>query len=180
MFSGKTEELIRRLTRARIARQALAIFKPAVDQRYSQLQIVSHNLREFPSIPVSASEDMLTKAQEAQVIGIDEAQFFDERLPEVADRLATSGKRVILSGLDMDYQGRPFGSVPQLLAIAEFVDKLHAVCMVCGAPATHSFRLNRELQQQVLIGTGRDYEARCRFHFHQGRQEEAAQQENRS
>ena len=167
MFSGKTEELIRRLTRAKIARQQLAIFKPAVDKRYSQLQIVSHNLREFPSIPIKKTEVILEKARPAQVVGIDEAQFFDGHLVEVVVTLANRGKRVVLSGLDMDFEGRPFGCMPQLMAVAEYVTKIHAVCVVCGAPATHSFRLNAAQREQVFIGAGSEYEPRCRYHFSQ-------------
>ncbi len=164
MFSGKTEELIRRLRRARIARQRVEIFKPALDTRFSATDVVSHDESIIPSTPVSAASQILLLAERADVVGIDEAQFFSLDLVEVADRLARDGKRVIIAGLDQDYLGRPFEPMPQLMAIAEFVTKLHAVCVACGAPANHSQRVVAA-GSRVLIGAGDAYEPRCRAHF---------------
>ena len=167
MFSGKTEELIRRLNRAKIARQKIQIFKPALDQRYHVENIVSHNDNYIRSTPVSTSAEILELAEDCEVVGIDEVQFFDENIVEIVDGLANSGKRVIVAGLDMDYLGKPFGCMPQLMAIAEFVTKVHAICMVCGEVASHSYRLS-ESNERVLLGETDLYEARCRRCFNLG------------
>ncbi|TDE11991.1 thymidine kinase [Dyadobacter psychrotolerans] len=167
MFSGKTEELIRRLNRAKIARQKIQIFKPALDQRYHVENIVSHNDNYIRSTPVSSSAQILELAEDCEVVGIDEVQFFDENIVGVVDGLANSGKRVIVAGLDMDYLGKPFGCMPQLMAIAEFVTKVHAICMVCGEVASHSYRLS-ESNERVLLGETDLYEARCRRCFNLG------------
>jgi thymidine kinase len=162
MFSGKTEELIRRLTRARIARQRVEIFKPALDTRYHDQDVVSHNQTSIRSTPVqSPAEILLLAGGSTDVVGIDEAQFFDESLVEVCRQLADSGIRVIVAGLDMDYRGRPFGPMPALLATAEFVTKVHAVCVCCGELAAYSYRIAAS-EKQVLLGETDSYEARCR------------------
>ncbi|GAB4421114.1 MAG: thymidine kinase [Bacteroidia bacterium] len=167
MFSGKTEELIRRLRRAQIARQKVEIFKPAIDTRYSEEHIVSHNRNAIPSQPVSASEQILLLAAGVEVVGIDEAQFFDAQLPAVLRTLANQGARVIVAGLDMDFRGKPFGSMPLLLAQAEFVTKVHAICQVCGSLANFSYRLNAD-EATVMLGEQEAYEPRCRRCFFQG------------
>lgn len=167
MFSGKTEELIRRLNRALIARQKVEIFKPAVDKRYHEQQIVSHSERAIRSTPVDFASDLLLLAGDSDVVGIDEAQFFDDAIVDVCNTLANSGKRVIVAGLDMDYEGKPFGPMPQLLAVAEFVTKVHAICAQTGELASFSFRLN-ENTDQVLLGEKDHYEARSRRAFHEG------------
>ena len=164
MFSGKTEELIRRLRRARIARQHVQIFKPALDVRYSPADVVSHDENALASTPVHTAEQILLLATDADVVAIDEAQFFGTELVDVCQRLARSGKRVLVAGLDQDYLGRPFEPVPQLMAVAEHVTKLHAVCMVCGAPANHSQRLVASTER-VVVGAQDVYEPRCRRHF---------------
>lgn len=164
MFSGKTEELIRRLKRARIARQRVEIFKPALDSRYAARAIVSHDENAIPSIVVDSADQILLLAGEAQVIGIDEAQFFDLRLVDVCQMLARRGRRVVVAGLDQDFRGEPFEPIPQLLAVAEYVTKLHAICVVCGAPANHSQRLTGG-DRRVLVGAAEAYEPRCRAHF---------------
>ncbi|MDZ7359992.1 MAG: thymidine kinase [candidate division KSB1 bacterium] len=161
MFSGKTEELIRRLRRAEIARQKVAIFKPAIDERYSNDHIVSHNEQKLPSFPVRSAREILQKSDEAQVIGIDEGQFFDADLVEICNELAEQGKRVIVAGLDMDYRGKPFEPMPQLMAIAEQVTKTQAVCMQCGEPASYTQRLT-DAKERVVVGAKGMYEARCR------------------
>jgi thymidine kinase len=162
MFSGKTEELIRRLTRARIARQRVEIFKPALDTRYHAQDVVSHNQTSIRSTPVqSPSEILLLASRATDVVGIDEAQFFDESLVEVCKQLADQGTRVIVAGLDMDYLGRPFGPMPALLATAEFVTKVHAVCVCCGELAAYSYRIAAS-ENQILLGETDSYEARCR------------------
>jgi len=162
MFSGKTEELIRRLTRARIARQRVEIFKPALDTRYHAQDVVSHNQNSIRSTPVqSPAEILLLAGGGTDVVGIDEAQFFDESLVEVCKKLADSGIRVIVAGLDMDYRGRPFGPMPALLATAEFVTKVHAVCVCCGELAAYSYRIAAS-EKQILLGETDSYEARCR------------------
>lgn len=170
MFSGKTEELIRRLNRARIAKQKVQIFKPSVDTRYHQSEIVSHNANSIPSTPVQSSLHILLMHDDADVIGVDEAQFFDNELAYVCQTLATQGKRVIVAGLDMDYLGQPFGPMPSLMATAEYVTKVHAVCMVCGNPASHSFRKTPE-PSLVMLGEHDTYEARCRHCFNDGMKE---------
>jgi len=164
MFSGKTEELIRRLRRARIARQRVEIFKPALDTRYSDEEVVSHDERVIPSTPVATAAQILLLASDADVVGIDEGQFFDSGLPAVCEQLARDGKRVIVAGLDQDYTGAPFEPMPQIMAVAEFVSKLHAVCMVCGAPANHSQRLSAD-DDRVMLGAKDAYEPRCRHCF---------------
>ena len=164
MFSGKTEELIRRLKRVKIANQRAAIFKPALDTRYDKQQIVSHDANSIDSKPVEHSKMILDLAGDAEVIGIDEAQFFDNELPEACESLAKRGIRVIIAGLDMDYLGKPFGPMPALMAMAEFVTKVHAICMKCGGVASHSYRIEMS-DEQVLLGAQGQYEARCRKCF---------------
>ena len=164
MFSGKTEELIRRLKRARIARQQVEIFKPALDNRYAETAVVSHDENAIPSIVVDTADQILLLAGDAAVIGIDEAQFFGDELVAVCETLARRGRRVIAAGLDQDFRGRPFGPIPALMAVAEYVTKLHAICVVCGAPANHSQRLVAN-DDRVLVGEKEAYEPRCRLHF---------------
>jgi thymidine kinase len=161
MFSGKTEELIRRLKRVKIANQKAAIFKPALDTRYDKQQIVSHDTNAVDSKPVEHSRMILELTGDAAVIGIDEAQFFDSDLADVCDELAKRGVRVIVAGLDMDYLGKPFGQMPNLLAKADFVTKLHAICVQCGHIANYSYRKVGN-DQQVLLGATDSYEPRCR------------------
>jgi thymidine kinase len=167
MFSGKTEELLRRLNRAIIARQKVEIFKPAIDTRYHELNVVSHNANSIRSTPVQFSEDILLLAGSSDIVGIDEAQFFDQDLVEVCTKLANSSKRVIVAGLDMDFSGKPFGPMPQLLAIAEYVTKVHAICVKCGDIAHYSYRLTAN-QKTVMLGEKDTYEARCRRCFLKG------------
>ncbi|PKQ70380.1 thymidine kinase [Raineya orbicola] len=169
MFSGKTEELIRRLNRAIIAKQKVEIFKPALDVRYHESQVVSHNATAIRSTPVHTAEEIFLYVSECDVIGIDEVQFFDSQIVEVCNRLANAGKRVIVAGLDMDYLGRPFGAMPTLMAIAEFVTKVHAICVKCGAVAHYSYRLAPSAEK-VLLGEKDAYEARCRRCFTEGMQ----------
>ena len=161
MFSGKTEELIRRLKRARIARQRVEIYKPAIDTRYSYNDVVSHDANSIPSTPVESARSILLMASDAQVVGIDEAQFFDDAIVEVCNELANSGKRVIVAGLDMDFKGIPFGPMPQLMAIAEDVTKVHAICVKCGNLAQVSHRIVKD-EQRVLLGEQDEYEPLCR------------------
>lgn len=167
MFSGKTEELIRRLRRAQIAKLEVEIFKPTVDTRYATTEIVSHDKNSIQSTVVEMSSAILLSGTQTQVVGIDEAQFFDDNLPEVCNILANKGIRVIVAGLDMDYMGRPFGPIPNLMAIAEHVTKVHAVCVCCGAPANYSYRISTG-NTRVLIGEKESYEPRCRNCFYQG------------
>lgn len=165
MFSGKTEELIRRLNLALIAKQKVEIFKPAIDNRYEEHYIASHNAQKFRCMPVPEATKILEFIGEhTKVVGIDEAQFFDENIVPVVQKLANRGLRVIVAGLDQDYQSKPFGPMPQLLSIAESILKLKAVCMVCGGLASRSQRLTGE-QQQVVVGATDHYEARCRACF---------------
>jgi thymidine kinase len=164
MFSGKTEELIRRLKRARIARQKFEIYKPVIDKRYHAEDIVSHDANTINSTPVHSSSQILLMANDFDVIGIDEAQFFDDELPAVCNTLANGGIRVIVAGLDMDYLGRPFGPMPVLLAMAEYVTKVHAICPVCGDLAQYSHRIV-EQEGQVMLGETDIYEPLCRRHF---------------
>lgn len=164
MFSGKTEELIRRLRRAQIANLKVEIFKPQIDTRYHQFDIVSHDSKSIISTPVDSSSALPLIASNAEVIGIDEAQFFDAGLPEVCEALALQGKRVIIAGLDMDYRGNPFGPMPALMAKAEYVTKVHAICVVCGDIATHSYRTSQQAEL-VLLGEKDNYEPRCRKCF---------------
>ena len=161
MFSGKTEELIRRLKRARIARQRVVVFKPVIDVRYSADDVVSHDAHSQAAIAVESSHGITAQAAEAQVVGIDEAQFFDEGLPEVCNQLARSGKRVIVAGLDMDFKGIPFGPMPQLMAIADEVTKVHAICVKCGNLAYVSHRIVND-DERVLLGEQQEYEPLCR------------------
>ncbi|MBL6446540.1 thymidine kinase [Fulvivirga sp. 29W222] len=167
MFSGKTEELIRRLNRALIAKQKVEIFKPAVDVRYHQSDVVSHNENAIRSTPVDFADDIILMAGDCDVVGIDEAQFFDEEIVAVCNKLANSGKRVIVAGLDMDFEGKPFGPMPNLLAVAEFVTKVHAICARSGELASFSFRLTDD-QGKVLLGEKQEYEARSRRSFFEG------------
>lgn len=167
MFSGKTEELIRRLNRAIIARQKVEIFKPVTDKRYHHTEIVSHNENAIRSTPVNFASDILLWAGDCDVVGIDEAQFFDGSIVEVCNTLANNGKRVIVAGLDMDYEGMPFGPMPNLLAVAEFVTKVHAICAQTGELASFSFRLT-DHNAQVMLGEKGEYEARSRRAFVEG------------
>ena len=167
MFSGKTEELIRRLKRAKFAYKKVEIFKPQLDTRYDIENIVSHDANKIPSTPISNSQNILLLAEGVEVVGIDEAQFFDKELPGVCEKLALKGVRVIVAGLDMDFRGKPFGPVPDLMAMAEYVTKLNAICVKCGNLATHSYRLGSE-EARVLLGEKDRYEPRCRFCYYQG------------
>ncbi len=164
MFSGKTEELIRRLRRAQIANQKVMIFKPQMDTRYSEDKIVSHDSRAIPSTPVSSSQQILLLSAGTQVVGVDEAQFFDAGIVDVVRSLCNKGCRVIVAGLDMDYMGEPFGPMPRLLARAEFVTKVHAICQRCGRLANYSYRLKAG-ESQVMLGEKESYEPRCRECF---------------
>jgi len=167
MFSGKTEELIRRLRRARIANLRVGIFKPLTDDRYHPENIVSHDDNSILSIPVPNAKAILDEVSTVDVVGIDEAQFFDESLPEVCDILASKGTRVIIAGLDMDYQGKPFGQMPALLSKAEYITKLHAICMQCGNIANYSYRKSG-VAEKLLIGNKDLYEPRCRICYAKG------------
>jgi len=164
MFSGKTEELIRRIRRAQIAKQSVAIFKPRLDTRYSTEHIVSHSEQSLTSQAVDDASEILVLSQHAQVVGIDEAQFFKGNLVAVCEQLANQGKRVVVAGLDQDYRGKPFDPIPQLLAVAEYITKTLAICVVCGNPADRTQRKTPQ-QDRVLIGAKDIYEARCR-HCH--------------
>lgn len=166
MFSGKTEELIRRLKRARIAKQQVEIYKPSIDTRYSDADVVSHDQHAIASTPIDSSASLLLLADAAEVIGIDEAQFFDDGLPEVCNELANRGKRVIVAGLDMDFKGIPFGPMPALLAIAEEVTKVHAVCVRCGNLAYVSHR-KVEGDRRVMLGELQEYEPLCRHCYNE-------------
>jgi thymidine kinase len=161
MFSGKTEELIRRLKRARIANLSVEIFKPSMDIRFHEKNIVSHDENAILSIPVGHSTEILPLARSVDVVGIDEAQFFDNQLPETCDQLASRGTRVIVAGLDMDFNAKPFGQMPNLLAKADYITKLHAICVKCGNIANYSYRKN-SIDTQVLLGEKDLYEPRCR------------------
>jgi len=164
MFSGKTEELIRRLKRARIANLKVEIFKPAVDTRYDARNIVSHDDTQILSTPVVSSLNILLLSEGVDVVGIDEAQFFDQNIVEVCEKLAQKGIRVIVAGLDMDFRGKPFGPMPELLAIADYITKVHAICMQCGNIASFSYRKIAN-ESQVLLGQKNEYEPRCRICF---------------
>lgn len=164
MFSGKTEELLRRLKRAQIARQNVALFKPATDTRFADDEVVSHDENTMPGTVVDTAEEILQLVNDADVVGIDEAQFFDNALVDVSQQLARDGRRVVIAGLDQDYLAKPFEPIPQLMAVAEHVTKLHAVCMVCGAPANHSQRIVAS-DKRVLVGEKDAYEPRCRTCF---------------
>ena len=165
MFSGKTEELIRRVKRAEIAGQNIMIFKPKIDIRYDEENIVSHNNKSMPSTPVPSSKNILLHSEKAQIIAVDEAQFFDNELPHVCRQLAQKGKRVIVAGLDMDYTGKPFGPIPNLMATADHVTKVHAICMSCGNPALYSHRKTND-NNLVQLGEKEEYEPLCRACFH--------------
>ena len=164
MFSGKTEELIRRLKRAKIARQQVEIFKPAIDVRYDEEKVVSHDAREIMSTPVPSSSNILLLANNVDVVGIDEAQFFDSELPNVCMQLADQGIRVIVAGLDMDFKGKPFGPIPNLLAVAEYITKVHAICVKCGSLAHFSHRTVVS-DKLVVLGEKESYEPLCRSCF---------------
>ncbi|SHH38751.1 thymidine kinase [Caloranaerobacter azorensis DSM 13643] len=170
MYSGKSEELIRRLRRAQIARQKIQVFKPSIDDRYSVDEVVSHNGEKIKAIPVKNSDEIHKLLwDDTEVVGIDEVQFFDDGIVDLCRRLADKGLRVIVAGLDMDFRGEPFGPTPDLMAIAEFVDKLTAVCVICGNPANRTQRLiNGEPanynEPTILVGAKESYEARCRLH----------------
>ena len=166
MFSGKTEELIRRMRRAEFARQRVEIFKPSIDVRYSDEDVVSHNATTIRSTPVSSSQNILLLSADVDVVGIDEAQFFDNSIVDVCRKLADSGVRVIVAGLDMDYMGVPFGPMPALMATAEYVTKVHAICVRCGDLAHHSHRLTSE-DKQVLLGAQDTYQPICRHCFNE-------------
>jgi len=167
MFSGKTEELIRRIKRAKIANQKVIIFKPTNDIRYDEKQVVSHDQNFIESMPLMYSKDILKLSAGMEVVGIDEAQFFDMDLPDVCRQIALRGIRVIVAGLDMDYLGRPFGPIPHLLATSEYITKVHAICPHCGNLATHSYRLSDETDT-VVLGEKDKYEPRCRTCYHMG------------
>ena len=164
MFSGKTEELIRRLRRAQIAKLNVEIFKPKTDTRYDENSVVSHDLNSIQSTPVENAASILLLSSNTEVVGIDEAQFFDDQLPDVCNTLANRGIRVIIAGLDMDFQGKPFGPMPELMSIAEVVSKVHAVCLQCGGPATYSYRTVPS-DSKILLGEKESYEPRCRTCF---------------
>lgn len=167
MFSGKTEELIRRLKRAKFANQRVEIFKPKIDTRYDDTKVVSHDANFILATPIAKSRELLSLTEGVQVVGVDEAQFFDEELTEVLQRLAVGGKRIIVAGLDMDFKGRPFGPIPSLLAVSEYITKVHAICSHCGNLATHSYRLTED-GETVVLGEKDRYEPRCRTCFAMG------------
>lgn len=162
MFSGKTEELIRRLRRALIAKQKVEIFKPQIDDRFAADHIVSHDDQRIPSISVGTANEILRRAKDAHVVGVDEAQFFGMELVQVVQKLADQGKRVVIAGLDQDFRGQPFEPMPQLLAVAEYITKTLAICVKCGAPANRTQRLSHD-SARVLVGASDIYEARCRY-----------------
>ncbi len=168
MFSGKTEELIRRLKRVKIANLKAEIFKPSIDVRYDETKIVSHDTNAIQSTPVDNSQNILLMAQDVDVIGIDEAQFFDDQLPYVCDQLALRGIRVIVAGLDMDYLGNPFGPMPTIMAKADYVTKVHAICVKCGNIANYSYRKVAN-PGQVMLGAKDSYEPRCRKCYNEGK-----------
>lgn len=178
MFSGKTEELIRRLRRAEFAHQRVEIFKPRIDVRYSEEEVVSHNANTIRSTPVDSSQSILLMSADVDVVGIDEAQFFDENIVDVCRSLADRGIRVIAAGLDMDYLGNPFGPMPALMAEAEYVTKVHAICVRCGNLAHHSHRLTRN-DRLVMLGEKDTYEPVCRHCFAELRAQEISEREHR-
>ena len=167
MFSGKTEELIRRLRRAQIANQKVQIFKPKKDTRYHDDNVVSHDENVIASIAINNSTQIYDLLEQVNVVGIDEAQFFDSDLINVCQKLAVKGIRVVVAGLDMDFRGQPFGPIPGLLAVAEYITKVHAICPHCGSLATHSYRLSSE-KETVVLGEKDKYEPRCRICFEMG------------
>jgi thymidine kinase len=166
MFSGKTEELIRRLKRVQIANQRIAVFKPQIDNRYSQEKIISHDTNFLNAVPVQFAKEIFDKIEDAEVVGIDEAQFFDSEIADCCDLLAFKGIRVIVAGLDMDYLGKPFGPMPLILAKADYVTKLHAICQQCGSIANYSYRKVAN-EEQVMLGATDSYEPRCRKCYQQ-------------
>src|SRR5574344_150993 len=172
MFSGKTEELIRRLRRAQFANQKIAIFKPSIDKRYSEVEVVSHDFHKIQSTPIKSPSDMLQVPEDVEVVGIDEAQFFDESIVEVCQTLANRGVRVIVAGLDTDYLGKPFGPMPNLMAVAEDVQKVHAICVKCGNLANHSHRLSKS-RDLVVLGEKDIYEPLCRECYNEAIAEES-------
>jgi thymidine kinase len=171
MFSGKTEELIRRVNRAKIAGQKVEIFKPSLDTRYHDVDVTSHNENRVVATPVEGPLNILLMQNNATVVAIDEAQFFDDGLVYVVENLASKGVRVIIAGLDMDYMGKPFGPMPKLMAVAEYVTKVHAICVTCGDLATHSFRKVNN-SSLIMLGEQDTYEARCRYCFNKGMSEQ--------
>jgi len=178
MFSGKTEELIRRMKRAQFAKQRVEIFKPAIDTRYDDQAVVSHDANEIPSTPVPSSNNILILADNVEVVGIDEAQFFDDNLPNVCNQLANQGVRVIVAGLDMDFQGRPFGPMPHLMAIAEYVTKVHAICVRTGGLAQYSYRLT-ESDKIVELGATESYLPLSREAYIEAKKEEQNQKKQK-
>lgn len=179
MFSGKTEELIRRVKRAKIANQKTVIYKASVDTRYDNVKVVSHDDNEIQSIPVKSSQDIWEKTTDEAVIGIDEAQFFDDGLPRICFELANAGKRIIIAGLDMDFKGRPFGPIPNLMAMAEYVTKVHAICMDCGNLAQFSHRIS-ENDSLVLLGETDEYKPLCRTCYVAAEKISAEQEQTKS
>ena len=171
MFSGKTEELIRRIKRAKIAKLQVRIFKPKMETRYDKVKVVSHDDNYIDSFPVESAEEILRWVENIEVVGIDEAQFFDPELPRICDELANRGKRVVIAGLDMDYMAKPFGPMPELMAMAEYVTKVHAICMQCGSVAQYSYRYSKK-GGQVKLGEKDQYEPRCRACFTKGMAEQ--------
>ncbi len=167
MFSGKTEELIRRLKRAKIANKKVEIFKPGIDTRYDAVDVVSHNANSIRSTPITHSENILLLAEGVDVVGIDEAQFLDAELPRVCEQLAQKGIRVIIAGLDMDFEGKPFGPIPHLLSIADYITKVHAICVKCGDIAHFSYRTSQD-KSKILLGEMDSYQPRCRTCFYKG------------
>ena len=167
MFSGKTEELLRRVKRSKIAGQSVILFKPARDTRYHDTNVVSHDENSMDSVVIKQAKDMMNYVDDYEVMGVDEAQFFDQDLVKVCEELALEGKRIIAAGLDLDFKGRPFGPIPHLLAVSEYVTKVHAICPHCGNLATHSYRLSQE-QATVLLGEKDLYEPRCRKCYSMG------------
>ena len=164
MFSGKTEELIRRMKRAQFAKQKVEIYKPCIDVRYSEDKVVSHDSHSIPSTPIDSPAKMLELSSDVEVVGVDEAQFFDSSIVEVVQALANKGIRVIIAGLDTDFLGKPFGPMPALMAVAEDIQKVHAICVRCGSPANHSHRLSKS-EELVLLGEKDEYEPLCRHCF---------------
>ena len=171
MFSGKTEELIRRMKRAQFAKQKVEIYKPCIDVRYSEDKVVSHDSHSIPSTPIDSPARMLELSNDVEVVGIDEAQFFDETLVEVVQTLANRGIRVIVAGLDTDFLGKPFGPMPALMAVAEDIQKVHAICVKCGSPANHSHRLSKN-SELVVLGETDIYEPLCRHCYNEAMKEE--------
>ena len=171
MFSGKTEELIRRMKRAQFAKQKVEIYKPCIDVRYSEDEVVSHDSHSIPSTPIESPASMLLLSSEVEVVGIDEAQFFDDTIVEVVQTLANRGVRVIIAGLDTDFMGKPFGPMPALMAVAEDIQKVHAICVKCGSPANHSHRLSAS-DQLVVLGEKDIYEPLCRHCYNAAMQTE--------